>query len=71
MKLENKPNMPVPECGQGSPLQGMQATVFEQDLPRCRFVQCAQDMQKGALPGSGRTYHTYYFTPAYIQVYPL
>ena len=45
MKLENKANMPIPEGGEGFPLQTMQFPVFKPDFALRRFIQSAQDMQ--------------------------
>src|SRR6185437_6525616 len=58
VKLENEPDMAVPECRQRPSPQIMDAFILQEYLPFCRFIQCTKDMKQGTFPGTGRADNT-------------
>ena len=58
VELENEPDMVVAESGEFLTRQGFDPLPIHGNAAAVGFIQCAQDMQQGAFPGSGRTHDT-------------
>ena len=56
VKLEDKPDVAVPEVGQGITFQGCKVGIAQPYLPGRRGIQGSQQVQQGALSRPGGTY---------------
>lgn len=68
VKLENKTDVLVAESGQLTVVHAGEAGIVELNGAGIGLIECSQDVQQGALSGTGRTDNTDDFSPFYRNI---